>query len=200
MSVYRDFAVAQFQKSIETPVHFFQANADAISRCSLEMAKRFLREGRLLVFGNGGSTTDAQHVSVEFVHPVIVGKRALPAIALTNDIGSVLGLATQVGQKGVFARQLRLIGTPDDIALGLVTDGNDASILEALEAAHRMGMLTIGMCGESAPNGGMTQSSALDFCFAVPSNDPHVIQEVHETAYHILWETVHIFFEHKGLF
>jgi len=196
-AAWREMALAQFQRSIETPTRFFQDNADQVSQASFEMARRFQRGGRLLVFGAGRSTTDAQHVSVEFVHPVIVGKRTLPAIALTNDIASVLGLARSAGLDEIFARQLHMSSTKDDVALGLSVDGNDASVLRGLVMAQRMGLLTIGMCG--ADSGVLASSIALDFCFMVPSDDPHVIQEVHETLYHVLWETVHIFFEHKGL-
>jgi len=187
-----EFVTAQFQRSIDAPTQFFAENADQISQASYAMAKRFHRGGRLLVFGSGGATTDAQHVSVEFVHPVIVGKRALPAIALTNDVAAVLGLARQRGQDEIFARQLELLGTPDDIALGL-GDEEDASVQHGLEMARQREMLTIGMQGKS--------NAALpwDFRFSVDSDDPHVVQEVQETAYHILWETVHIFFEHEGL-
>ncbi|MDQ3815335.1 MAG: SIS domain-containing protein [Armatimonadota bacterium] len=181
---------------MDTPTRFFNESADRVSQACFEMARRFQRGGRLLVFGNGSSTTDAQHVAVEFVHPVIVGKRALPAIALTNDIAAVLGVAQQAGFDEIFARQLRLLGTPDDIALGLTIDGTDGNVLRGLAVAREMGLLTIGMCGQS---GGALAAQPLDFCFVVPSENPHVVQEVQETTYHILWETVHVFFEHKGL-
>ena len=189
---WRQLVAEQFQQSIETPTRFFEANAELVSQACFAMARRFQRGGRLLVFGSGASTTDAQHVSVEFVHPVIVGKRALPAIALTNDIASVLGLAQQAGSGEVFARQLRLLGTPHDIALGLMV-GDDQSVWRALAVAREMGLLTIALCGEGAA------AQPVDFRFAVPSANPSVVQEVQETTYHILWETVHVFFEHKGL-
>ncbi len=194
---WRDFAMTQFRQSIETPTRFFEENADKVSQACFEMAKRFQRGGRLLVFGNGSSTTDAQHVSVEFVHPVIVGKRALPAIALTNDIASLSGLTQSVGFAEIFAQQLRLLGTREDMALGLTIDGNDENVLRALTVGGKMGMLTIGMCGLGG--GALAREKTLDFCFVVPSDNRHVVQEVQETAYHILWETVHVFFEHKGL-
>ena len=190
---HHDFVAARFEQSIQAPQQFFADNADQISHASFQMARRFQRGGRLLVFGGGSNATDAQHVSVEFVHPVIVGKRALPAIALTNDIAALLGLAQQDGWTEIFARQLHLLGTPDDIALGLSAHDNDATVARGLSAAREIGMLTIGMCGQNA------FAPAPDFCFAVPSNDAHLVQEIHETAYHILWETVHIFFEHKGV-
>ncbi|MCA1552939.1 MAG: SIS domain-containing protein [Chloroflexi bacterium] len=195
---YRDHAIAQFQQSIETPTRFFETNADALSQACFAMAKRFLHGGRLLVFGNGASATDAQHVSVEFVHPVIVGKRALPAIALTNDIASLLGITQTVGVNEIFAQQVRLLGTRHDIALGLTLDGDDESVRRGLSTANALGLLTIGMAG--GDGGALARTSELDYCFVVPSDNPQVIQEVHETAYHILWETVHVFFEHKGLF
>ena len=191
---WREVASARFAQSIETPARFFDLNAESLSLASLAMAKRFQRGGRLLVFGTGSSVTDAQHVSVEFVHPVIVGKQALPAIALTNDIASVLALAQTAGVDRIFDWQLRLLGTADDIALGIALDGGDASVRGALRAAKALGMLTIYMCGAA-----FNAADGCDFTFAVPSSDPYVIQEVQETAYHILWETVHVFFEHKDL-
>jgi D-sedoheptulose 7-phosphate isomerase len=196
MTTYRDIAIAQFRQSSETPTLFFDANADSVSQACFAMAKRFHRGGRLLVFGNGPLATDAQHVSVEFVHPVIVGKRALPAIALTNDSASVSGLMAREGFADIFAAQLHLLGTRDDIALGLSVDGDDENVINALSAAREMSMLTIGMCGTG---GGALARASLDYCFVVPSDNAYVIQEVHETLYHILWETVHVFFEHKGL-
>ncbi len=181
----REFVAARFGLSIETPQRFFADYADQLSRASCEMARRFERGGRLLVFGSGGCATDAQHVAVEFVHPVIVGKRALPALALTNDAAALLGLAQQSGWEEIFARQLQLLGNPDDIALGLTTQ-NEATVARGLQTAREIGMLSIAMSG---PDSDLT----ADFCFVVPSDDAHVVQEVQETAYHVLWETVHVF-------
>jgi D-sedoheptulose 7-phosphate isomerase len=120
----------------------------------------------------------------------------LPALALTNDVASVLGLMQTQGLDEIYAQQLRLLGTREDMALGLTVDGDDASVLRGLQTAGQMEMLTIGMCGARSA---MAQAPGIDFCFVVPSGDPHVVQEVQETTYHILWETVHVFFEHKGL-
>jgi len=191
---WRDAAAQRFQQSIDTPTRFFEASADCLSHACFAMAKRFAHGGRLLVFGTGRSATDAQHVSVEFVHPVIVGKRALPAIALTNDIASVLGLAQQAGIDEIFARRVRMLGRPDDIALGLSVSGDDPAVERGLAAAHGLGLLTIGMFGA-----GVEDRLDLDHCMVVHAGDPNVVQEVQETAYHILWETVHVFFEHQGL-
>jgi D-sedoheptulose 7-phosphate isomerase len=158
------------------------------------MARRFIREGRLVAFGAGAAATDAQHVSVEFVHPVIVGKRALPALALPNDIPSVLGLSGE-DPRGFFARQLAVMGDEGDIALGMVHGPNDsglAAVAAGLERAASSGMLTISLAGRQG-------GAPADHEFAVDCDDPFIVQEVHETLYHVLWELVHVFFEHKGL-
>lgn len=180
---------ARFARSIAVPEPFFAAEAGRIAEACWDMARRFHAGGRLLAFGNGACATDAQHVAVEFVHPVIVGKRALPALALTNDSAALSGNAD-------FARQLAVLGRPADIALGFSPDGNCANVLHALETAQARGMLTLGMAGG---DGGAFAHAGLDFCFAVPSEDAIAVQETHETLYHVLWELVHVFFEHEGL-
>jgi len=185
---------ARFTQSTSVPDAFFATEAGPIAEACWAMARRFHQGGRLLAFGNGSAATDAQHVSVEFVHPVIVGKRALPALALTNDSAAI----TQpvVGTGIPFAHRLALLARPHDMALGFSADGNCANVLEALEVAHRSGLLTVGMAGG---DGGRMSKADLDFCFVVPSSDPFAVQETHETLYHVLWELVHVFFENEGL-
>jgi D-sedoheptulose 7-phosphate isomerase len=180
---------ARFERSTTIPETFFSAEADRIAQACLAMANRFQRGGRLIAFGNGAWASDAQHVSVEFVHPVIVGKRALPALALTND-SALLKESMQ------FTRQLRMLARAEDIGLGFSFSGDETNILEALTTAKEMGLLTLGLTSGS---GGAFAQAGLDFCFCVPSEDPLAVQETHETLYHVLWELVHIFFEHEGL-
>ncbi|HET9494473.1 MAG TPA: SIS domain-containing protein [Chloroflexia bacterium] len=186
---------ARFGQSTSAPEAFFAEQASTISQACWAMAKRFHQGGRLLAFGNGASATDAQHVSVEFVHPVIVGKRALPALALTND-SAALSSPGAGGAGPAFARQLAALARPQDIALGFSVDGRCANVVEALLAAKGMALLTLGMAGG---DGGEMGRAGLDFSFVVPSHDAFVVQEIHETLYHVLWELVHIFFEHDGL-
>jgi len=174
---WRETALERFTQSIEAPTRFFELHADRLSLACLAMAKRFERGGRLLVFGNGSSATDAQHVSVEFVHPVIVGKRALPAIALSNDIASILGVTQSAGVDEIFAQQLRLLGASNDIALGLSLAASDRSVLAALREAKTQGILTIGLGGGTA-----TAASDWDFEFTVPSNDPSGVERLRLTA------------------
>lgn len=186
----------RFQKSIDLPLAFFEAEAEQVAHACLAMARRFHQNGRLLAFGAGNCITDAQHISVEFVHPVIVGKRALPAIALGTDIGATVGLALSQGWEEVYARQITAVGRPEDIAIGIDPSGNDEAVCAGLRVAQQAGQLTIGLCGG---DGGRLAQQELDFCFVVPAVEPAVIQETHETLYHILWELVHIFFEHEGV-
>src|SRR5919197_5176837 len=125
----RTLVTARFTQSMSVPEAFFAAEAGRIAEACLAMARRFHQGGRLLAFGNGPWATDAQHVSVEFVHPVIVGKRALPALSLTADVASLTGVASRVGFEEVFAHQLRHLAGPDDIALGISADGRCPGVL-----------------------------------------------------------------------
>ncbi len=186
----------RFEQSMTIPEAFFATESERIAEACWAMARRFHQGGRLLAFGNGTFATDAQHVSVEFVHPVIVGKRALPALALTNDSATLTGLMHGGDATMPFAHQLKVLGRSQDIALGFSPDGNCHNVAAALDLARHRGMLTLGLTGDS---GGLLQQTQLDFCFVVPTQDPMLIQETHETLYHILWELVHIFFEHEGL-
>src|ERR1051326_8783601 len=118
---------ARFEQSMTIPEIFFSVEAEQIGQACWAMARRFHQEGRLLAFGNGALATDAQHVAVEFVHPVIVGKRALPALALTNDSATLTGL--MAGGRGAedmpFVHQIKVLARPRDIAMGFSVDGND---------------------------------------------------------------------------
>ena len=187
---------ARFEQSMSVPETFFTNETGRIAEACWAMARRFHQGGRLLAFGNGAWATDAQHVSVEFVHPVIVGKRALPALALTNDSASLSGLMAGGDRDMPFVRQLKVLARPQDIAMGFSPDGYCTNVVAALNVARQMGLLTLGLAGG---DGGQLKPTKLDFCFVVQTHDPLAIQETHETLYHILWELVHIFFEHEGL-
>ena len=149
----------------------FDREARRLAGACEEMSSRFLRGGRLLAFGRGAAATDAQHVSVEFVHPVIVGKRALPAL----DISAA------------FEAWLPAIARDVDIAMGFCGPDGDAAVAGALANAASMGTQTFALPG---PRG--------DFAIDAPSPDPFVSQEIVEILYHTLWETVHVFFEHSA--
>lgn len=175
------------------PLQHLAEQADAVAAACRATAERFHRGGTLVVFGDGAASTDAQHVSVEFVHPVITGKRALPAISLTADIATVTGIANSVGFEEIFAYQLRCLAGPADIALGLSPDGNCGNVLRGLSAARDLGMLTIALVG--GDGGRITSEAAAEHILVANSSDPRVIKEVHVSTYHILWELVHVFLE-----
>jgi len=155
---------------------FFAAEAERLARLCHRMAERFARGGRLIAIGRSpAARSDARHVAVEFVHPVIVGKRALPAIGLAGEGGDLAG-------------QLDLIAGPEDIviAFGAEEDGGEAA--RALTLARARGCVTIAF----SPAGG-------EYEFEPLSDDPSIRQELAETLYHLLWELVHVFFDHRGL-
>ena len=159
----------------EAGERFFPPEAERIARLCHRMAERFARGGRLLALGRTpAARSDARHVAVEFVHPVIVGKRALPAIALA-------------GEGGPLPAQLELIAEPGDIVLAFGLEDGCAETAAALELAARRGCLTIAFAPDAA-----------EWVFE-PPGDPFVRQELVETLYHVLWELVHVFFEHRGL-
>lgn len=179
------------------PTSTLASDAESVARACYDMAVRFHRGGKLIVFGNGSSSTDAQHIAVEFVHPVIVGKRALPAISLTSDIATVTGVASRQGFTEIFAHQLRYLSGPQDIALGVSPDGNCPNVLCGLEQAREMELLTIALTG--GDGGVIARSPAVHHPFIARSNDPLIAKEIQVTTYHVLWELVHVFFEQPGL-
>ena len=184
-----------YRQRDEIVQNFFEKEATRLAEVCHSMARRFVRGGRLIAFGAGPAATDAQHVSVEFVHPVIVGKRALTAIALVNDVPSVLGLAARDADD-FFRAQLATLGGPDDLALGMVhgsADPGAEAVAAALGEATSKGMLSISLGASGGSAGGARHT------FEVDSTDAVITQEVHETLYHVLWELVHVFFDHKGL-
>jgi D-sedoheptulose 7-phosphate isomerase len=180
--------------------------ADAVAAACHAMAVRFHQGGRLVVFGTGGPSTDAQHVAVEFVHPVIVGKRALPAISLTADVATVTGIAERAGMSAIFSHQIRYLARPADIALGisapgisapgLSADGDSPAVAAGLETARELGLLTVALVGGDSHQ---QAGKVADHVLVAGSADPRVVKEMHVTMYHVLWELVHVFFEQPGV-
>ncbi|MGI8428798.1 MAG: SIS domain-containing protein [Solirubrobacteraceae bacterium] len=167
---------ALLEQRLKANDEFFAVEAERLARLCHQMAERFARGGRLIAFGRSpAARSDARHVAVEFVHPVIVGKRALPAIGLAGDGGD---LATQVA----------LLVAPEDVAIAFGADEDGGEAKRALEIARARGCLTIAF----SPSG-------AEYEFDPPTTDPYIRQELVETLYHVLWELVHVFFDHRGL-
>jgi D-sedoheptulose 7-phosphate isomerase len=163
--------IAALSERTDANALFFEREAERIARLCHRLAERFARGGRLISLGESPQArSDVRHVAVEFVHPVIVGKRALPAIGLSREGGSL-------------ERQVELVAGADDIAIGF-----DAGSAAALALARERGCLTIAY-----------EPLGAEWEFEPPTPDPFVRQELAETHYHLLWELCHVFFEHRGL-
>jgi len=190
-----DDALRAFARRGE-PMGALAEQADAVASACHAMAVRFHQGGKLVVFGTGAASTDAQHVAVEFVHPVIVGKRALPAISLTTDVATVTGIAEREGMDAIFSHQLRYLATPGDIALGICATGHCGSVVAGLATAGELGLLTIALTGREGL--AVADGPAADHVLLADSDDPRVVKEMHVTMYHLLWELVHVFLEQPG--
>ncbi|MFN2517007.1 MAG: SIS domain-containing protein [Pyrinomonadaceae bacterium] len=187
------------RESVDVKTKFFEDNKETIIAASLDLAKAFHRGRKLLVCGNGGSATDAQHVAVEFMHPITVGRKALPAICLTNDMAMVTAVANDVGFDDVFTRQIIALGSPGDVLLGISTSGNSENLMHAFTTARRMKLVTIGFAGDDGGKMAAMSGGLLDYCLTVPTSSIHRIQESHVTLYHIMWDLVHTFLQSKSL-
>ncbi len=165
----------QRKRRLAVGASFFEGEAERIARLCHRMAERFARGGRLFALGaDPAARSDARHVAVEFVHPVIVGKRALPALALTAEGGPV-------------DAQLELLADAQDIVIAFGPEHHPPT-RRALGLARERGALTISCAGGDT-----------DWSFSLPGEDASIDQELTETLYHVLWELVHVFFEHRGL-
>ncbi|MGB8997452.1 MAG: SIS domain-containing protein [Pseudonocardiaceae bacterium] len=185
-----------FERRTE-PTRALGQDAEVVGRACYDMALRFHRGGRLLCFGNGSAAADAAHIVVEFVHPVIMGKRALPAVSLANDAATLSGITRLGGFEDSFAAQLRLHGAADDIARGISADGDCPNVVRALRTAQDAGLLTVALVG--GDGGQIARIEGLDHVLVARSEDPRVVKEIHVTTYHVLWELVHVFFEQPGV-
>lgn len=185
---FRERILRKCGESVEMKQKFFFKYAESIEALAKEMASRFKNGRKLLVMGNGGSLCDALHFSVEFTHPIIEKRRAFPVVPLMADIATMTAIGNDLDFSQVYARQLRLLGQADDMALAVSTSGKSANLIYAVEAAREHGILSIAWLGK---DGGRLADLA-DFSFIVPSYSIHRIQEVHATLVHILWDMIHI--------
>jgi D-sedoheptulose 7-phosphate isomerase len=167
---------------------FFADHADRIVACARDMARRFDDGGRLFSMGNGGSSCDAIHLSVEFMHPIIEKRPPLPCIALTTDLAVLTAIGNDQDFALIFSQQLRMLGSAGDMALAVSTSGKSSNLNRALQLAREMGLMTIGFVGKD----GGRMPPLCDHCFIVPSFSIPRIQETHETLLHVIWDLVHV--------
>jgi len=167
---------------------FFAEHGQAVVDTAAAIAEVYRGNGRLYTMGNGGSSCDAAHVAVEFLHPVTAGRPALTAIDLTCDVTMMTAVSNDVGFDHVFVRQVIAQAKPGDGLIGISTSGNSDNLIKAFAKAKEMGITTIGLAGTS---GGEMAKIGLDHCLVVETDSIHRIQECHVAIYHILWDLVH---------
>ncbi len=178
----------QCHEVMSTKEQFFTAQSPRIAQCCQAMANAFDNGARLYVMGNGGSSCDATHMAVEFMHPIIEKRPALPAIALTTDTAMLTAIGNDQDFSLAYVQQLQMLARPGDMAMGISTSGKSANVHRALQTAREMGMMTIGFAGKD----GGRMPPICDYCFVVPSFSIPRIQETQETLLHIMWDLVHV--------
>lgn len=175
--------------SREANERVFSQQGAALVAAAKALAATYRNNGRLFCMGNGGSSCDAAHVAVEFLHPITAGRPALPAINLTADTAMLSAVGNDLGFEHVFVRQLLAHARPGDALIGISTSGNSANLIAAFTTAKRIGVTTIGLAG--GDGGRMKSAGVVDHCLVVEADSVHRVQECHVTAYHILWDLVH---------
>ncbi|PYS48554.1 MAG: phosphoheptose isomerase [Acidobacteria bacterium] len=175
--------------SLELKRSYFAERAADVERAAQMIADCFRAGGKLLLFGNGGSAADAQHIAGEFINRFLPqDRRALPAIALTTDGGVLTCIANDTGFENVFARQIEALGVRGDVCLAITTSGTSQNVIKAIEQARALEMKVIGLLGR---DGGRC-AELCDLALVVPSHDTQRVQETHNLIGHILCELVEL--------
>lgn len=177
-TVLADVAASTVQKGRDVSALRRAIDLGALTACARDVRERLERGGRVLAFGNGGSSTDAQDVAFDF------GAAGWPALALTNDVATITAVGNDVGYENVFARQLIPLAQPSDVALAISTSGSSPNVVAGLEEAHRRGLLTCAITGYDG--GRLRELDWLDHLFVVESDYVPRLQEAHATIYHLL--------------
>ncbi len=183
----KDAITAIFTDSITAKQHFLKEYRDALQGAIEEVVRTLRSGGKILLFGNGGSAADAQHIAAEFVNRYIMERPPLPAIALTTDTSVLTSIANDYSLADLFAKQIRALGRAGDIAIAISTSGNSANVLRALEVCKELGIRTIGLTG--GKGGAMAGMVDHLLCVSSTSVTPR-IQEVHIVIGHIICELV----------
>ncbi len=177
------------EHSITVKQKFFQENAQCIVDMAYTIAHVYQNNCRLLTMGNGGSSCDASHIAVEFLHPITTGRPALTVINLVADIATMTAVSNDVGFDHVFVRQLEAHARKGDGLIGISASGSSKNLVAAFKRAKEMGLYTVGLSG--GDGGKMAKEGFLDHCITVQTDSIHRTQECHVAIYHILWDLVH---------
>ena len=182
----RSRVLARFEESAALKRAFAEAHAGAVERAAGILADCFRAGGRVLLFGNGGSAADAQHIAAEWCGRFRRERDGLPALALTANPSDLTAIANDYGFERVFARLVEAHGRAGDVAIAISTSGSSPNVLAAVDEARARGLRTLGLTGK----GGGKLAGRVDVAFVVPSHETERIQEVHITLLHVLCELV----------
>lgn len=175
-----------YENSIKVKEQFFRENLTLIKETAEIIAKTLSEGGKVLIFGNGGSATDASHIAAEFVNRFKRERPGLPAIALNTDMAVITAIANDYDYSEIFAKQIKALGQKGDIAIAISTSGSSRNVIKAVEVSKKRGLKTIAFTSKK----GEKLISRVDYAFAVPSEETPRIQETHITLGHILCELV----------
>lgn len=178
--------IRAFEDSIAVKEKFVKENASLVAEVSRLIADAFNEGKKVLLFGNGGSACDASHIAAEFVNRFKKDRPGLPSIALNTDMAVLTSIANDYDYSEIFARQVKTLGEPGDIAVAISTSGSSKNILKAVDAAKKKGILTIAFTGLK----GEKFAAKNDYAFIVPSEDTPRVQEVHITIAHVICQIV----------
>jgi len=183
----KESIVKAFDESIRVKQAFLRDNLEALTQAIDAIVAAFKRGNKLLLFGNGGSAADAQHIAAEFTNRYLIERPPLPAIALTTDSSALTAIANDYDYAQVFAKQVQALGKPEDIAMAISTSGNSPNVLFAIEACKKLNILTIGLTGGS----GGKMVGKVDYMLRVAEgkNSPR-IQETHILVGHVICDIV----------
>jgi len=176
-----------FANSIAAKRVFLRENAATLAKVGDLVADTFARGGKVLLFGNGGSAADAQHIAAEFVNRFVIERPPLPAIALTTDSSALTSIANDYGYKDVFAKQVRALGRKGDVAIAISTSGTSPSVVRAVDACAKLGITTVGLTGR---DGGKMRGKVDHLLNVSGSRETARIQETHILAAHVLCQLV----------
>jgi len=175
-----------FETSSQVISESGKKNADLLARAAQEMISCFENGHKILIFGNGGSASQAQHFSAEIVNKFKTYRKALPAIALTTDTAILTSISNDLDYDSIFSRQVEALGKKGDIAWGLSTSGSSPNVVKAFDSAKKEGLITLSFTGEE----GSVLGSVSDICLTVPSKNTPNIQEVHLCAGHVICDII----------
>ncbi len=182
----KEQVIKAFEESAEVKRRFVREHADRIVEVARLIARAFREGHKVLLFGNGGSSTDASHIAAEFVGRYHRDRSPLPAIALGADMAALTCIANDYDYAEIFSRQVRAHGQKGDIAIAISTSGNSPNVLKGVQVAREVGLITVGWTGGK----GGKLASLVDHCFIVPSTVTARIQESHITLGHVLCELI----------